>query len=816
MNIANIPKLQGGTKLQVGKHQVTIVKYISEGGFAHIYEVNINYPENETKTACLKRVIVPDKNGLDQLRKEVEVMKCLRNARSIVSYYDSHAERLDNVNYQVLVLMELCPGGSLLDFMNARIKVKLNEAEILRIMLDVCQGVYEMHRTQLIHRDIKIENVLINKQGSFKLCDFGSTSVPVAPPRDSQQFKLISHDILYHTTPQYRAPEMVDLYRAKPIDEKADIWALGCFLFKLCYYTTPFEANGDIAILHASFSFPPLPQFSGDLKNLIIIMLQENSLYRPNIVQVLVLICKLSNIKFETLGLKDFYNLGPYSFETLQEYQLKKQNEALHEKQLYAQQQRLRDPIEGHNPFLPQVQPEPAPPVEQQKSQPQKQPQPQLQQTVPVPVENAPQAVHGDQLDPKSIERDESNADVLVSPNSLVGFSSEESDEFSELDQLGDAEERYPSLEHLGLEKPTSDSSKVSKGSSGSKHGEAVKENPTNQKSSSVDARDAQPANIETEAEKLADDIFAASGASNSMPEGFSQVHGPELTEAKSGYISDPAGQFSSNARNNTDMATSTTGMDARQMSRPVHFTSTKSANYIKPDTHKNNNPWIGKESNPTPQTATSPSDGHHFTAVSNINTTPWVDPQAVPHKGAKSPNEVRSPTLSAMPQFAHHNTQQPARSDTSHHPLSQREKDLIDLEIGLPSSNTSSSESALNKPIGPSKNNSHLSLIDMDDNDEKRDKQPEQKSQNATSSKLDKPVFKKRISSTSNHAQLHLQEEVIDFASDDENLDNGSDMSRMKIRNSLKKPKGGRRSGELNRSESLQESRKRHSFFGS
>lgn len=193
-------------------------------------------------------------------------MKTLRHSRNIVKYYDSHAERLEDGTYQVLVLMELCPNGSLLDYMNQHIKTKLTESQILKIMLDICQGIYEMHKLKLIHRDIKIENVLIDSKNVFQLCDFGSTTVPTMAPQDQQQFNYLSHDILYHTTPQYRAPEMVDLYRGFAIDEKADIWALGCFLYKLCYYITPFETNGDIAILHASFQFPPLPEYSGDLK----------------------------------------------------------------------------------------------------------------------------------------------------------------------------------------------------------------------------------------------------------------------------------------------------------------------------------------------------------------------------------------------------------------------------------------------------------------------------------------------------------------------------------------------------------------------
>lgn len=62
---------------------------------------------------------------------------------------------------------------------------------------------------------------------------------------------------------------MVDVYRRLPIDEKSDIWALGVFLYKLCYYTTPFEDKGTLAILNASFTFPSLPSYSTKIKNLI-------------------------------------------------------------------------------------------------------------------------------------------------------------------------------------------------------------------------------------------------------------------------------------------------------------------------------------------------------------------------------------------------------------------------------------------------------------------------------------------------------------------------------------------------------------------
>lgn len=80
---------------------------------------------------------------------------------------------------------------------------------------------------------------------------------------------MIEDDVQRHTTLQYRSPEMIDVYRRQPIDEKSDIWALGVLLYKLCYYTTPFEEAGQMAILNASFKYPAYPQFSDRLKMLI-------------------------------------------------------------------------------------------------------------------------------------------------------------------------------------------------------------------------------------------------------------------------------------------------------------------------------------------------------------------------------------------------------------------------------------------------------------------------------------------------------------------------------------------------------------------
>lgn len=303
-----------GKNLTVGSHQVTIIKYILSGGFAHVYTCTIDPPFHNDTTACLKRVVVPNKTQLTLLRQEVDAMKRLRGNAHVVSYIDSHASRL-NVpardqpqQYEVLLLMEYCLRNGLIDFMNSRLTHRLTEPEILSIMGQITTGVAMCHHLHppLIHRDIKIENVLIDANGTYKLCDFGSSVEYSGVPKNGQELQLLHLDIMQHTTPQYRAPEMIDLSRGFPIDDKLDIWALGVFLYKLCYYTTPFELpqqrtlqDLEQLILHSSTTlrFPHSPPFSPRLQNVIKCCLREDPRRRPNALQLLQEVCLMQGIK---------------------------------------------------------------------------------------------------------------------------------------------------------------------------------------------------------------------------------------------------------------------------------------------------------------------------------------------------------------------------------------------------------------------------------------------------------------------------------------------------------------------------------------
>ncbi|KAG6895087.1 hypothetical protein C0992_003213 [Termitomyces sp. T32_za158] len=287
--------LSPGQSILVNKFNVQVERYLSQGGFAHVYLVRTPTPVYNTTHHVLKRIAVANEGMLAEVKKEVDVMRLLQGHPNIVHLIDAAWHQMANGMYEVFILMEYCPGGGIIDMMNRRLRERLTEAEILQIFVDVCEGVACMHnvRPPLLHRDLKVENILQSSPTSYKLCDFGSATTISRPPATIQDIRALESDLNRHTTLQYRAPEMIDVHSRRPIDEKSDVWALGVLLYKLCYYTTPFEEHGQLAILNVQYKIPPYPVYSPQMNQLIASMLQEHGVRRPSVFEILAHVHRL-------------------------------------------------------------------------------------------------------------------------------------------------------------------------------------------------------------------------------------------------------------------------------------------------------------------------------------------------------------------------------------------------------------------------------------------------------------------------------------------------------------------------------------------
>ncbi|XP_061420082.1 cyclin-G-associated kinase-like isoform X2 [Lethenteron reissneri] len=163
---------------------------------------------------------------------------------------------------------------------------------IIKVFYQACRAVQHLHRLKppVIHRDLKVENLLLSSQGNVKLCDFGSATTVCHYPDYSwsaQKRAEVEEEIMRNTTPMYRTPEMLDLYSNLPITEKQDIWALGCVLYLLCFQEHPFEDGAKLRIINGNFSIPPGDTRYAALHPLIRSMLKVHPDERPGIAEVI-------------------------------------------------------------------------------------------------------------------------------------------------------------------------------------------------------------------------------------------------------------------------------------------------------------------------------------------------------------------------------------------------------------------------------------------------------------------------------------------------------------------------------------------------
>ncbi|KAG8001030.1 Testis-specific serine/threonine-protein kinase 1 [Nibea albiflora] len=192
------------------------------------------------------------------LSREKKIMKILKHPNIVKTHeiFESHPST-------VFIVMELCINGDLLKHINVRGPLPGHSS--CRFFSQLCMAVEYLHNNDLAHRDIKCENLLLDKYNNLKLCDFGFSKMLTY--RDGQM--VLSET--YCGTSSYAAPEVL---RSLPYNPKiSDVWSMGVVLYMMLYASMLYDSTNikkmiDIQMQH-NISFPNTPSVSSEAKDLI-------------------------------------------------------------------------------------------------------------------------------------------------------------------------------------------------------------------------------------------------------------------------------------------------------------------------------------------------------------------------------------------------------------------------------------------------------------------------------------------------------------------------------------------------------------------
>eukprot|EP00761_Pharyngomonas_kirbyi_P014472 gb/GECH01014502.1/.p1 GENE.gb/GECH01014502.1/~~gb/GECH01014502.1/.p1 ORF type:complete len:520 (+),score=163.89 gb/GECH01014502.1/:1-1560(+) len=241
----------------------------------------------EEKQYVMKRIIITgmkDEEKKSSL-KEVQVLRMLKHP-NVIGYRESFLSPR-----HLVIIMDFADGGDLHSIIHDSEGEYMLEEDILDLFIQIAQGLSHIHENNILHRDLKTQNIFLTKDNVVKLGDFGISKV------------LTSHTDVAKTmigTPFYLSPEMCE---DKPYDFKSDIWALGCVLYEMATLRHAFTGQNLPALIMKILKgkYPPIPeQYSSELRELIDSMLQLNPENRPTIQHILslpFLKSRLSNVQ---------------------------------------------------------------------------------------------------------------------------------------------------------------------------------------------------------------------------------------------------------------------------------------------------------------------------------------------------------------------------------------------------------------------------------------------------------------------------------------------------------------------------------------
>jgi tetratricopeptide (TPR) repeat protein len=221
-----------------GRYQ--IIEELGKGGMGRVYKVLDREVNAKVALKLIKPEIASDKKTIERFRNELKVARDIAH-KNVCRMYDLNKEA--SAYY---ITMEYVSGEDLKSFI--RRAGFLSPGKAISIANQVCEGLLEAHRLGVVHRDLKPQNIMIDKDGNVRIMDFGIAR--------SLRAKGITGSGIMIGTPEYMSPEQVD---GKEVDHRADVYSLGVILYEMATGKVPFEGDTPFSIGVKQKSEVPLP-----------------------------------------------------------------------------------------------------------------------------------------------------------------------------------------------------------------------------------------------------------------------------------------------------------------------------------------------------------------------------------------------------------------------------------------------------------------------------------------------------------------------------------------------------------------------------
>lgn len=194
---------------------------VGKGAYGSVHK-GIHIPSGNLVALKIINLDTAD-DDVGDIQREVTLLTQLRDAPNVTKYYGCYLD-----GPRVWIAMEFAQGGSVRTLMKSSKGGVLEERYIVVIVREVLLGLSYLHKSAIIHRDIKAANILVTASGKVMICDFGVSALSATA--SSKRNTLTG-------TPNWMAPEVAQAIPA--YDSKADIWSLGITIYEMVKGTPP-------------------------------------------------------------------------------------------------------------------------------------------------------------------------------------------------------------------------------------------------------------------------------------------------------------------------------------------------------------------------------------------------------------------------------------------------------------------------------------------------------------------------------------------------------------------------------------------------